>query len=274
MESNTENIHHYYVDEAGCMTLFNNKGKSIIGNPGVSKVFMVGVAHVPKPDVAKEYLDVLRKDLLEDAYFKGVSSMQPSAKKTASCFHACKDVAEVRYHVFKLLPRLKVKVQIVIRRKRDLIELLKKQYHTFRRNEIENYVYDDLVKRIFRNLLHKADENKIVFARKGKSARTDALATAINKAKRNFEQKYNILSDRPTKIISSFPREFVGLQIIDYYLWALQRLYECGEDRFFNLLSDDYRLIVDLDDTKNYEYGEYYKESNPLTLKKIKPVAS
>lgn len=183
MESNTENIHHYYVDEAGCMTLFNNKGKSIIGNPGVSKVFMVGVAHVPKPDVAKEYLDVLRKDLLEDAYFKGVPSMQPSAKKTASCFHACKDVAEVRYHVFKLLPRLKVKVQIVIRRKRDLIELLKKQYHTFRRNEIENYVYDDLVKRIFRNLLHKADENKSCLP--GKVNRREPMHWLLQSTKRS-----------------------------------------------------------------------------------------
>ncbi len=32
-----------------------------------------------------------------------------------------------------------------------------------------------------------------------------------------------------------------------------------------------YRLIMDLDDTSNEEYDEWYSDENPLTLEKIRP---
>ena len=67
-----------------------------------------------------------------------------------------------------------------------------------------------------------------------------------------------------------FPREHAGLQVIDYYLWALQRLCECGEDRYFELLRPNYRLIMDLDDKRRHRYGEWYSDSNPLTLRRMK----
>lgn len=269
----TPNVSDYYVDEAGDMTLFDKRGKVIVGRKGVSKVFMVGVAYLPQPDLAREYLDGLRADLLADPYFKGVPSMQPKAGKTATCFHACKDLSEVRYHVFKLLPRIKAEVFVSIRRKGVMAERILASKATFRSSRIEDIVYDDLVKRLFRDRLHLADENRIVFARKGKSARSHALGQAITRAKANFERAHGKPSNRPTRIISTFPREFVGLQLVDYYLWALQRLYERGEERFFNLLSDRYKLIMDLDDRRNKDYGEYYSASNPLTQKKILPVA-
>jgi len=73
--------------------------------------------------------------------------------------------------------------------------------------------------------------------------------------------------------VPAYPSEYAGLQVIDYYLWALQRLFERGEDRFFNLVAKDYRLVMDLDDKRNKPYGEWYSDANPLELKKIKPAA-
>lgn len=48
------------------------------------------------------------------------------------------------------------------------------------------------------------------------------------------------------------------------------RLYNFSDDSYFNLLKDDYKLIIDLDDKKNHEYGEYYSKYNPISLEKIK----
>ena len=59
--------------------------------------------------------------------------------------------------------------------------------------------------------------------------------------------------------------------MIDYYLWALQRLYEQGEERFFSLLVEDYRLIMDLDDKRNKPYRQWYTDSYPLRLDKLPP---
>ena len=85
----------------------------------------------------------------------------------------------------------------------------------------------------------------------------------------NFNRRWNRETDKPTRILSAFPSESAGLQIVDYYLWALQRLYEMGEERFFRLVAEDYRLIMDLDDTRRKPYGEWYSDRNPLTLEKI-----
>ena len=263
--------HHYFVDEAGDLTLFNKKGQSLVGTEGVSSFFMLGVAQLPDPEYAHGELNKLRAKLLADPYFKGVPSMQLDANKTAKSFHACKDLPEVRREVFSLLPQFKVKVQVVIRRKEDLLITAKSAFQKFGKKLSPNDVYDSLIKRLFKNLLHKADENRIVIARRGKSARLRALQDAISNAKINFEKKWKICHDNQSNVQVAYPHEFIGLQIVDYYLWALQRLYERGEDRFFNLLAPDYRLIMDVDDKRNRHYGEWYSDKNPLTAQKIKP---
>lgn len=164
-----------------------------------------------------------------------------SPNKTARFFHACNDLPEVRREVFKLLLKSETKVQVVIRHKIKLAEDAKKKFKESGIKITANNIYDDLIKRLFRNLLHKADENHIVVARRGKTGRLHALTDSIEKAKKNFEKKWNIAN----------PHEYAGLQVVDYYLWALQRLYERHEKRFFNMLSSHYRLIMDLDDTRN-----------------------
>ena len=105
-------IRHYFVDEAGDLSLFNKKGQVVVGRQGVSRLFMVGVAHIPDPSQAQRVLDTVRAALLADPYFKGVPSMQPSARRTAICFHAKDDPAEVRREVFKVLPTFGAKVQV------------------------------------------------------------------------------------------------------------------------------------------------------------------
>ena len=254
------------MDEAGDLTLFDKRGRLIVGNEGVSKVFMVGMAHLANPSEIRKQLDALRTALLGDPYFKGVPSMQAEARKTAFCFHAKDDLPEVRREVFKLIATFGAKVQVAIRRKGELAREAR-ALHRHGMKLKPNSVYDYLVTSLFKRSLHKADENKIVFARRGKSARDLALSEAIGKAKRNFFYKTGIGADRPIGIRPAVPSESGGLQVVDYYLWALQRMYERGEDRFFNLLASDYRLIMDLDDTRNKACGEWYSDSNPLTLK-------
>lgn len=199
--------------------------------------------------------------------------MQRSSGKTALCFHAKDDLPEVRREVFRLLPTFGIKVQVVIRRKDNLARIGRESFKQLGQKIHPDAIYDDLVKRLFKNLLHKADENRIVFALRNAAPRYHALEAAIQKARKNFQKKWNIHRENQTVIQSGRPHEFAGLQVVDYYLWALQRLYERKEDRFFNLLAKDYRLIMDLDDTRNRSYGEWYSDANPLTLEKIKPIA-
>ena len=266
-------IVHYFVDEAGDLTLFDRRGRILVGTEGVSRFFIVGMARIADPDGLRREMRRLRSDLLADKYLATVPSMQPRGSKTALFFHAKDDCPEVRREVFRLLLNQDIKVQAAVRRK-DRIAMNLHARKKFGVRWQPDHIYDDLIKRLFRNSLHKADENIITVARRGKSDRLDALTDAIRRAKHNFERRYDQASDKPTDIIVDVPSNFEGLQAVDYCLWALQRLFERGEARYFDYLKDRFRLVMDLDDTRNRAYGEWYSERNPLTVEKIKMPAA
>jgi hypothetical protein len=127
-------------------------------------------------------------------------------------------------------------------------------------------LYDYLVRRLFKDLLHKDDEYYIHFAKRGKSDRTVALREALEAARHRFSVQWGITSGAPTHVIASTPLAHGGLQAVDYFLWALQRLYECREDRYVELLWPAFSLVNDLDDTRQARYGVYYSRKKPLTL--------
>jgi hypothetical protein len=263
----------YFVDEAGDSTLFSARGVNIVGREGVSHCFIVGVAEIPDPAAARTALDALRQALLADPYFRGVPSMQPAARKTALCFHAKDDLPEVRREVFRLLPSLGVTVRAAVRRK-DVLAARARELHARGQRLREADVYDHLVKILFRDLLHRGESNEVCFARRGKSDRQEALASALDDAKQNFRRRWNSLADPPVSIRASVPSADVGLQITDYYLWALQRLFERDEDRYFLSVADQFGLIIDLDDTRDKPHGRWYGSSDPLTREKKKPLTS
>lgn len=263
--------YRYFVDEAGDLTLFDRQGRIIVGNQGVSRVFIVGVARLSDPDSCQRALDALRASLLADPYFKDVPSMQPSAGKTALCFHARDDLPEVRREVFRLLPTFGARVHVALRREHDLALAARALYARSGRKLKADSVYDDLVARIFQNALHQTMENDITFARRGKSAREDALRAALAKAEARFTYGSVAHTQSPTTLRASYPSACAGLQIIDYYLRAVQRLFERHEDRFFRLLAADFEAIIDVDDCRRNADGECYNAANPLFLEKIKP---
>jgi hypothetical protein len=260
-------IRHYFVDEAGDGTLFDRKGRVLIGTEGCSRYFMLGVIDVPDPAGLQRGMDALRVRLLADPYFKEVPSFQPEAQKTAVAFHAKDDLPEVRREVFALLLQHSVRFLAVVRDKQKLLEYVRL------RNEREpayryhpNELYDYLVRRLFKTLLHKDDEYNITFARRGTSDRTVALRQALEAARQRFAEQWNVMSDAPLNVVPRLAHEAAGLQAVDYLLWALQRLYERREERYLQYVWPLVRLVHDVDDTRTAQYGVYYTQKKPLTI--------
>jgi hypothetical protein len=113
---------HYFVDEAGDLSFFDKKGRIIVGQPGVSKFFMLGVAQIANPKQAAWELEALRSNLTTHPRYKDIPSMQLEAKKTAVAFHAKDDYAEIREKVFELIQSFDVKVFVAIRSKAEIAE--------------------------------------------------------------------------------------------------------------------------------------------------------
>jgi len=258
----------YFVDEAGDGTLFDPKGQVIIGSPGCSRYFILGLLEIPEPAILSTALNDLRHRLLNDPYFKDVPSLQPTYKKTALAFHAKDDLPEIRREVLSFLQTQQgLKFYAVIRDKQSVLEYVRQRnakelQYRYNANEL----YDFMVRRLFQDRLHQHDEYDVYFAKRGNSDRTEALKTALETARKRFLEKWQKSDPAPViKVTPTTPKIDPGIQAADYFSWSLQRLYEKGEDRFVSYLWPMYRLVIDIDDTRQAAYGTYYTKKKPLT---------
>jgi len=267
------NRKYYFVDEAGSPSIFDKKGRIIVGTPGCSRYFMIGFLDIDAPISLRENLEDLRKSLLNDPYFKNVPSMQLHAKKTALAFHAKDDVPEVRREVYKFLHSIdNLKFNAVVKDKLNVVHYAlerRKTNSSYRYNP--NELYDFLTRRLFKSSLHLASEYQVCFAIRGNKPRTEAFGESLFISQARFLEGKGIQNKSEVKILPTYSRNEPCLQAVDYYLWALQRLYEMREDRYFSYLNDQFKLIIDIDDTRNKKYGEYYDAKNELFLEKLPP---
>lgn len=210
----------------------------------------------------------LRKTLLADTYFRNVPSMQPEKKKTALAFHAKDDIPEVRREVFSLLRSYDMRFFAVVKNKLKVLDyVLQRNEHNPYYHYHPNELYEYMIRRLFRDRLHKdARYYKILFSKRGKRDRTAALMDALEKARENFYKKWGIKGTAPIEVYPRSIAESPGLQAVDYFLWALQRFYERHEDRYVGYLWNTFRLVHDIDDTRQSKYGVYYNQKRPLTL--------
>lgn len=259
-DSQDHPIASYYVDEAGDGILFGRKGRLRLNEPDARQYFMLGMARCANDQDASKQLNHLRQSLLANPLYAGIPSMAPEAKKTARFFHAKDDHNEIRARVFELLLQIDFKFFAVIKDMRKVHEYVQS------RNQMDadykyhpNELYDLTTRMLFKHRLHKHSAYRITFARRGKSDRTQALKDQLTKARERFTQEHaRDLEEAHMEICPSYPWQSTCLQIADYALWALQRCYEKGEDRFLRALWPKVSLIHDVDDPSgNKGYGSY-----------------
>jgi hypothetical protein len=187
-------------------------------------------------------------------------------KETGVEFHAKNDSGIVKHEVFRLLQNLDVSVQAVVRRKEPILEQAVKTYRMTgaKRTINEKEIYHDMIIRLFRNLPDNRD-CRIVFSERGKTFSDQSLAAALRQARRRDSNE----TAAKTVICKMPSRESAGLQMIDYFLWTILQIYEHNNIDYFNLLRDKYKLIIDMDDTRNGIHGAFYNEKNEITIEKI-----
>lgn len=105
--------------------------------------------------------------------------------------------------------------------------------------------------------------------RRGKSDRTLALREAIETARSQFAQKHGIAIGASLQVFEFSPREQAGLQAVDYFIWAIQRLYERREERYVRYLGEAVRVVLDIDDKRKTGAGKYYTRKSPISAARL-----
>ena len=178
---------------------------------------------------------------------------------------------EVRWEVYKILLRHEFRFTAVIKSKRTVLDYVKsrnEQHKDYWYHEDE--LYDFILRRLLKERLHQHDEYQVTFAVRGNKKRSAEFRAAIEQARATFLQQRQIDSLAAVQVMPAYSREQAGLQVVDYCLWALQRVCEksaeTGCDRYLNPLweAGKISLVIDCDDTRNNAYGEYYTKKKPL----------
>jgi len=255
--------HRYFVDETGDGVIFDGKGRVLVGTGKVPDYFTLGMVECWSMEELTADLNTLRARLLADPYFKGVPSMQPAAGKTALFFHAKDDLPEVRREVFQVLQRHDFSFYAVVRTMSVVARRVKERNErdpTYRYRPTE--LYDSAVRRLFDKKLHTRPAFEVIFASRGK-ARSQALRDHLLKAQVKSTKAADTFPDATIHVRAMPAHQHAGLQVADYCLWALQRLFTKGEDRFLSLIWPKVGLIVDADDTSEKPYGTYHTRKRP-----------
>lgn len=261
---------HYFVDEGGDPTLFNGNGTVIVGRPGCSRFFILGVLEVPDPQSLAADLEALRGSLLSSPALAGIASMQPRNRKTAVMFHAKDDCKEVRREVFSLLRRQQVSFSAVVRHK----ELIAALYDDRPRpmHYRPNRLYDTCTSALFTDMLTSETCYRIVFAQRGNSQRTSSLEHALENAREQTRSRLGNCSSSAIEVDSCRPNRQICLQASDYFVWALQRLYERGDDEAWNWIQDKVVRVIDRDLNWRVDLttrGVVFDSGSPLTLSRL-----
>jgi hypothetical protein len=260
--------YHRFIDEAGDTTFYLKGKANGIGTIGVSSVFILGMVKIYEPlDVVRDKITLLQNNIANDPFYN-VPSVLRKKERSGYYLHATDDLPEIRKLFFDLINTIDCSLEAVVGRKS--IELFETKH-----KGKEEYFYADLLSHLLKNKLQKHEKLVLNIAERGKSTKHNNLNLALLKAKQRFNNTSDSEKAIKTNVLFEVSKPTIEplLNLADYLCWAVQRVFEKGETRYYNLIQSKISLVVDLYDTEKYKsWGNYYDKKNPLTAEnKISP---
>lgn len=253
---------HRFLDEAGDTTFYGKGQSNIIGSNGVSNCFILGSVKFREPlEPLRNRIKELQNQIIADPYFQ-VPSVNKKQKGAGYYLHATDDLPEVRKLFFDFIKKIDCSFEAIVATKS--IERFETKY-----KGKEEYFYADLLSHLLKNKLTAKEERLVLnISARGKSTKNQNLELALAKAKqRHSNKKTKTVITTNVVFNINYPTIDPLLSVADYYCWAVQRVFEKGEIRFYDFLKEKISTVIDLHDVENYQnFKNYYGPKNPLTV--------
>ena len=255
-------VEHRFLDEAGDTTFYGPGRQVILGKEGVSLTFGMSIVRIDRPlaEVRAE-ITALQKQVETDPLLNAIPSVVKRVQRGGFFFHACKDSPDVRTVFLHYLRDLPCEAEVVVARKVPLLFTLK---HHGKDDEF----YADVLSHLIKHRLKRARRLVLNIAARGSSTRARVLEEALRKATGRAAKRWTPDELKGEVVFNTqTPLREPLVNVADYLGWAVQRVFEKGETRFYDYLRERIRLVVDLYDSANYEGNRNYydHQRNPLT---------
>lgn len=261
-KSKNKEFYHRFLDEAGDTSFFGKGKIPTIGKiEGVSLCFILGMVKFKEPlNEARNKVVSLQKEVESDSYYNAVPSIIKKKNKNGFYFHATDDIPEVREKFFKFLKNIDFSFEAVAGRK--IYDVFTKKH-----NSKEEEFYGDILSHLLKNKFEIEGKLILTISERGASTKNNNLMKALEKARSRFSR---VKPDKETKAEIVFniqnPTREPLLTVADYLCWAVQRVFERGETRYYDFMQDKISLVVDIYDIEKYAGNKnYFNERNRLT---------
>lgn len=259
--------YHRFLDEAGDTTFYGKGKLPIVGMNGVSKCFMLGMLKVKEPlDLARSKVIALQNSIGTDPYFNGIASIEKKKAVGGFFLHATDDVPEVRKMGYELLKSIDCSFEVVVARK---IPQLYERKH----NGKEAEFYADLLSHLLKNKLRKYDRLVLNIAKRSKCTTQNNLQQGLEKSIIRSDNRPSI-KERKCSVHFNVqePTTEPLLNVADYFCWAVQRVFERGETRYYDYLGDQISIVTDIYDSDKYAGNKHiYNKRRRLTRDNLLP---
>ena len=247
------NHYHRFLDEAGDTTFYAKGRVPMLSNEGVSKTFILGMFSLNESlkDVREKVVS-LQNEIANDRYFKGIPSIEKKKSKHGYYLHAKDDIPEVRKMAFELIKSLDCNFECVVARK--MYEIYERKH-----NGKEAEFYADLISHLLKNKFQHYDRLVLNIAERSQCTTHQNLNKGLNKALERAVKLTPNENHKQCKVDFNVqqPTSEPLLNLTDYCCWAVQRVFERGETRYYDFLEDKISLVLDL-----YDYTNVEKELN------------
>ncbi|GAB1483329.1 hypothetical protein MASR2M78_21450 [Treponema sp.] len=137
-------------------------------------------------------------------------------------------------------------------------------------SEVKERVFKLLKRTDFKTFIIVARKIDIYFAAMGNTVREHTMRKAIDEVIETFRQKWDTEHHNSIRIFVQQSSQIPMLQVVDYMLWAVNRVYEKGDYRHYRFTKDKIALVQDIFDLAKYP-RTYYTPDNPLEPNKMSP---
>jgi hypothetical protein len=175
-------VSHRFLDEAGDTTFYGKGRVPIVGQPGVSLGFAIGMVKFnADSNEIRKAVRALQDEVTADKYLLGIASVAKKAAAGGFYFHATDDPPEVRERFFKFVESLACTCEVMVARKLPSMFALKHHHQ-------EAEFYADVLSHLLKNKLKLGQKVVLNIAERGASTRNANLQLALTKAVERFEK--------------------------------------------------------------------------------------